>query len=380
MKDSILTNARIVLDDEVIHGTVTIDRGRIKDVQSGNCRLPEAHDLEGDLLIPGLVELHTDNLEKHMTPRPKTEWPATAALIAHDSQLAVSGITTVFDAIAIGAIFDSSTRVKRLKEIVDAVETGIRNDLLRADHLIHLRCEITFPDLPDLLDPIIENKLVKLLSIMDHTPGQRQFVAEEKYRVYYQVKFGLNDREMTEFVEKRKIDQQKYGVKQRRYVVGRAKELGLSLASHDDATEEHVAEAVADGMSIAEFPTTVKAAKASHAHGLGVMMGGPNLVRGGSHSGNVSARELADAGVLDIVSSDYVPNSMLHGAFMLYDDVEGYDLPRAIRTVTKAPAQSAGLDDRGEIAPGKRADFVRIRHTPHHPLIRGVWREGTRIA
>ena len=380
MKDRILTNADIVLADEVIHGTISIEDGKIADISAGPCALPEARDLEGDLLIPGLVELHTDNLEKHLTPRPKTEWPATSALIGHDSQLAVSGITTVFDAIAVGAVKDGSTRVKRLKEMVAAVETGVENDLLRADHLIHLRCEITYPDIHELLDPLIENRLVRLISIMDHTPGQRQFVSEEKYRFYYQGKFGLSDEEMEDFIENRCRDQKRYGESQRRYVVERAHELGLCLASHDDATEEHVAEAVEDGMSIAEFPTTVEAAKASHRNGLNVMMGGPNLVRGGSHSGNVSTRELADNGVLDIVSSDYVPNSMLHGAFLLFYDVDGYDLPRSIRTVTKAPADAAGLHDRGEIAIGKRADFVRIHHSPHHPLIRDVWREGNRIA
>lgn len=380
MKPEIFTNARIVLADSVLDGTLVIEDGKIASLDAGPSVLPGAVDLEGDLLIPGLVELHTDNLEKHMTPRPGADWPATSALIAHDSQLAVSGITTVFDAIAVGALLDTSARVRRLMEAVAAVETGVAHRLLRADHLIHLRCEVSYPDLPQILEPVIANPLVRLLSIMDHTPGQRQFACEDKYRIYYKAKFGLSGPEMDRFIAERKRDQQLFGKNQRRYVVERAKALGLSLASHDDATEAHVDEAVRDGMSIAEFPTTVAAAKASHAGGLNVMMGGPNLVRGGSHSGNVSARELADHGVLDIVSSDYVPSSMLHGAFLLFDEVDGYDLPRAVRTVTKAPADSAGLEDRGEIAPGKRADLVRIRHTPHHPLVRGVWREGVRIA
>ena len=133
-------------------------------------------------------------------------------------------------------------------------------------------------------------------------------------------------------------------------------------------------------MTIAEFPTTVAAAQASHDGGLKVLMGGPNLVRGGSHSGNVSAIELAKHGVLDIVSSDYVPNSLLHAACLLFDDLDDWDLPRAVRAVTKSPAEAAGLDDRGEIALGRRADLLRVRHTPHHPLIKGVWREGQRIA
>ncbi|HCK18352.1 MAG TPA: phosphonate metabolism protein PhnM, partial [Thalassospira sp.] len=155
---------------------------------------------------------------------------------------------------------------------------------------------------------------------------------------------------------------------------------GLALASHDDATEAHVAEAVADKMTVAEFPTTLEAAKASHEGGLGVMMGGPNLVRGGSHSGNVAAGDLAKQGYLDIISSDYVPHSLLHGAMKLFDEFEGYDLPRAIRTVSLNPATQVGLDDRGEIALGKRGDLIRVHHSPHHPIVRGVWREGLRVS
>jgi len=380
MKDRVLTNATIVLAEDIIHGTVVIDEGSIIDIGTGVSALPDARDLEGDLLIPGLIELHTDNLEGHMTPRPKTDWPATAALIAHDSQIAVSGITTVFDALAIGGLSEASTRVRRLREMVDAIETGVADDLLRADHMIHLRCEVSYPQLRELFDPLVDHPLVHLISIMDHTPGQRQFVSEDKYRIYYQGKFGMTDAEMDAFIAERKKDQIAHSTDHRRYVVARAQELGCSLASHDDATTDHVEEAVADGMSIAEFPTTMEAAEASHQGGLNVMMGAPNLVRGGSHSGNASARDLAKEGVLDIISSDYVPNSLIHAAFLLYDEIEGFDLPRAVGTVTTAPAQSAGLNDRGEIRVGNRADLVRVRHTPHHPLIRGVWREGIRIA
>ena len=380
MKDHILTNANLVLENEVVAGTIVIEDGNIESIDQGTSSIPGARDMDGDYLIPGLVELHTDNLEGNMSPRPKTDWPATAALIAHDAQVAVSGITTVFDALAIGDLMETGVRIRRLQEMVDAIHSASTNDLLRSDHLLHLRCEITYPGLIDLLDPLISRDMVRLISIMDHTPGQRQFVKEEKYRNYYQGKYGMTEQEMDRFIQDRIVEQKEYGEKHRRYVVDRAQELGLSIASHDDATEAHVEEAVQDGMSIAEFPTTVEAAKASHVHGLSVMMGAPNLVRGGSHSGNVSAKELAELGVLDIVSSDYVPNSLIHAAFLLYDDVEGYDLPKAIRTVTKTPATSAGLHDRGEIAIGKRADLVRVHHSPHHPLIRGVWRQGTRVA
>jgi len=264
--------------------------------------------------------------------------------------------------------------------MVDALQTGVNANILRVDHLLHLRCEISFPNLQDLLEPLIDHELVQLVSVMDHTPGQRQFVHEDKYRDYYQSKFRLTDSEMDAFVQEQKAKQVRHGTGNRKYVVSRARENGISLASHDDATLAHVDEAIADGMSIAEFPTTVEAAQASRQQGMNVMMGGPNVVRGGSHSGNVSAMDLARLDVLDIISSDYVPSRLLHAAFLLSDRLDHISLPQAVAMVSKTPAESVGLDDRGEIAIGKRADIVRVHPSPHHPIVRAVWREGTRIS
>ena len=132
-------------------------------------------------------------------------------------------------------------------------------------------------------------------------------------------------------------------------------------------------------MAIAEFPTTREAAEAAHSNGLAVMMGAPNVVRGGSHSGNISAAEVAAAGTLDVLSSDYVPTSLLNAVFALPDLVSGFELPDALRLVTVNPAKAAGLNDRGEIAIGKRADLVQVASTDHHPVVRRVWREGQRV-
>lgn len=382
MKMATFTNARVVLADEVLdRGTVVANAdGFIAEISSGCVSVTDAIDCEGDYLLPGLIELHTDNLEKHATPRPKTEWPAIAAVVAHDSQLAVSGITTVFDAVSLGAVADTSERVNQLERTIAGITEARQKKMLRADHLLHLRCEISYPTLRDLFDNFVEHPLLRLVSVMDHTPGQRQFVDETKYRIYYQGKHNLTDREMDDFTQARKIDRQRHGDGHRRHVVSICRQRDIRLASHDDATREHVSEAVADGMSIAEFPTTIEAAKASHDNGLKVMMGGPNIVRGGSHSGNIAARDLAEAEVLDIVSSDYIPSSMLHAAFKLADELGGFNLPKAVRTVTKTPAEAAGLDDRGEIAIGKRADIVRVRQNGGYPLVKSVWRETRRIA
>ncbi len=378
MTEVVFTNGRIVTKDAVIDGTLVVRDGKIAEIETGSARNGSAIDLDGDLLIPGLVELHTDTLEGHMLPRPKAPWPAISAMIAHDAGIVASGITTVFDAMAVGDINSGGVRKRNLQRMVDAISTAREQNLTKADHIVHLRCEVSDPDMKDALDPLVENEALGLFSVMDHTPGQRQFMTLEIYRDYYKDKLGFTDAEMDAFMKSRIEDQKAHSAPNRTYVVDVAHKRGVQLASHDDATDDHVAEAVRDGMTIAEFPTTVDAARASHNAGLAVMMGGPNLVRGGSHSGNVSARELAEQGLLDVISSDYAPISLLHGAMLLHEDV-GYDLPRAISTVTSTPARAAGLEDRGELAPGLLADLVRIKHTPHHPLIRGVWRLGERI-
>ena len=380
MQETVFCNARIVLADRVVEGTLVVADGRIAEIGEGGATAAGAIDLQGDLLIPGLVELHTDNLEKHMRPRPGADWPSIAAVAAHDSQIVGSGITTVLDAVAIGDFQDGSLRLQRLQHMIEALDTAHEHDLLKADHRLHLRCEIGHRGMPEMLDPLVDSEHVCLLSVMDHTPGQRQFASLETYRAYYKRTYGMSDAEVEDLVSKRVAEQQRCGEANREHVVAHAHRRGLPLASHDDATTEHVAKAAADGMVIAEFPTTMEAARLSHECGLAVLMGGPNLVRGGSHSGNVSALELAKAGYLDIISSDYAPASLLHAAMLLPEAVEQIDLPAAIATVTRTPARAGGMDDRGEIAPGQRADLVRVRDTPFHPLIRAVWRGGQRVA
>src|SRR5690606_17262767 len=165
----------------------------------------------------------------------------------------------------------------------------------------------------------------------------------------------------------------------RKTIVEACRQRNLSVASHDDATPEHAEESAEYGMSIAEFPTTVEAATVSHQLGLKVLMGAPNIVRGGSHSGNVAAADLATQGVLDILSSDYYPSSMLQAARRLTDEVEGYDLPRAVRAISLAPARAAGLDDRGEIRVGLRADLVRVHSHEKQFVVDQVWRSGRRV-
>ncbi|MGE0585749.1 MAG: alpha-D-ribose 1-methylphosphonate 5-triphosphate diphosphatase [Flavobacteriaceae bacterium] len=371
-------NARIVCADQVVAGSLNTGGGFIRKIDGGGSSTGE--DMEGDFLLPGLVELHTDHLEGHYSPRPGVVWNAIAAVQAHDAQIATSGITTVLDAIRVGTDADVKASSYDLHSLIGAITAARDGGRLRADHLIHLRCEIAARDAVEKMDELGERGDIRLVSVMDHTPGQRQFVNLDKYREYYQGKSGMGDSEMDAYIQRCLANGGLYADANRREIVERCRQRGVAIASHDDATPEHVAEAVADGATISEFPTTHAAAEAARANGLSILMGAPNLVRGGSHSGNVSAADLAGEGRLDILSSDYIPFSLLQGAMLLPRRIEGFDMPRAVALVTRNPARAVGLDDRGEIAPGKRADLIRVTMDGEVPVVRAVWREGRRVA
>ena len=374
MSGAAFSNTRLVLADRVVHGGLLVEGGQIAAIDEGGAA---GEDMEGDFLIPGLVELHTDHLENHYRPRPGVFWDPLAALHAHDAQVAGSGITTVFDAVRLGSdaeLKDMGTHVERL---TGAIAAATRDGWLRAEHFIHLRCELPSHDVLAQFDTFARHPQTKLVSMMDHTPGQRQFRSLDAYRRFYQGSRG--EAEMERFIAERLAEHHRYSAAHRAHIVHHAHQAGLALASHDDATLAHVEEAVEDGVAIAEFPTTLEAAAAAHDAGLAILMGAPNVVRGGSHSGNISAIDLVAVGLLDILSSDYVPFAMLQAAFVLPERVEGFTLPEAVALVTGNPARAAGLDDRGEIAVGKRADLVRVRMAGSLPVVRGVWRAGVRV-
>lgn len=376
--ETILTNARIVLADEVIDGSLLMRNGKIVDIAPGATRTGE--DMEGDFVIPGLVELHTDHLEGHYAPRPKVRWNPIAAVLAHDAQVATAGITTVFDALRVGMDQDGELAIEDMRKLADAIEDSSRQGRLRADHFIHLRCEVSAPDCLEGFAYFDGDSRVRLASLMDHAPGQRQFARLEAYAIYYMGKLKMNEEQFREFCERRMAESALNSPANRSAIAAACQARGIVLASHDDATVAHVDEAVTQGIKVAEFPTTAEAAKASKDAGLGVLMGAPNVMRGGSHSGNVSARSLAENGLLDILSSDYIPFSLIQSAFFLGEVVDTISLPQAVAMVSKTPAEAVGLSDRGAIEAGRRADLVRVRVDEHVPVVRTVWREGRRVA
>lgn len=376
--ETIFTNARLVLEDRVLSGTIVLRSGVIAEMSEGNSAT--GVDMEGDYLIPGLVELHTDHLEAHYSPRPGVRWNATSAIQSHDAQIASSGITTVFDCLRLGSDEDGGFAAGEMRAIADALAAARADNRLRADHLIHLRCEVSSSDVLEHFEDFKTDGQVRLASLMDHAPGQRQFQTMEQYTLYYKTKRGLSDEAFAHFVARRQECSALYSDANRKVIASVCAERGITVASHDDATLEHVDEAIGFGVKLAEFPTSLEAARASHKAGMSVLMGAPNVVRGGSHSGNIAATDLARAGVLDVLSSDYVPFSLIQAPFVLADEIDGLDLATAIRLVTATPAKTVGLDDRGSLAPGKRADLVRVRRETGVPVVRSVWRQGERVA
>ena len=376
--ETVLTNAEIVLRDRTIRGTLVVRNGAIAEIDEGRSAFSGAVDLAGDLLIPGLIEMHTDNLERNFQPRPKVTWPsARVAVMAHDVQVAGSAITTVFDAVRVGNSGGGGSWRKLLEPSVLAISEAQRDGHLRADHYLHLRCEISDPAVVEEFDRLVDHPLARLYSVMDHTPDQRQWRDLEKFRTYLMGKGYTEDQLAAHIVEK-KAQQQTHAEPNRKALAERFLALGHPVASHDDTTEAHVDEAVRDGATISEFPTTMEAARAARRAGMAVVMGAPNLVRGGSHSGNVSAEELADAGLLTGLSSDYVPTSLLEGVVFLH---RRHDMPLqdAVAVASANVAEMVGLPDRGVLEPGRRADMVHVHLHDTAPVVRQVWREGRRV-
>lgn len=380
MSDTILANATLVLPDQVIKGSLRIANGIIVGIDAGHAVPIGAIDCDKDLVMPGLIELHTDNLERHIEPRPKVNWPHASAIIAHDAELASVGITTVFDALRVGSVVSNAKANygEYARMLANEILDLRAKDALRISHFLHLRAEVCSETLIEELAKFGPDDGIGIVSLMDHTPGQRQFRDVTQLRSYVCGKHGLSDAEFEGHIADQIALSDRLGPAHAACAISEARRFGAVLASHDDTTEEQVAESAKNGAHLAEFPTTLEAAKACRKHGIKVMMGAPNLIRGGSHSGNVAASQLAEADLLDIVSSDYVPSSLLSAALML-GDLWG-DMARGARCVTMAPAAAAGLADRGRLTIGGRGDVIRITRVAGAASVRGTWVSGNRVA
>jgi len=373
-----LKNAKVVTPSKIVEGAVHFRDGVIADIHTGYLDAP-AVDFAGDYLVPGLVDLHTDNFDRHVRPRNNADWPVMSALLAHDAQMVAAGITTVCDSLYVGMTGFGARSFETLKETITEMHGCRAGGLLRGDHYLHLRAEVSMEDMPAKFASVYPDASVRLVSVMDHTPGQRQWRDLEKYAAMEKKDFHLTQEEIDNFLNSAQDRYHRLSGPNRAKVLSMMDGHGIAIASHDDTTIEHVEQSHAEGISISEFPTTLIAAEAARAKGMWIVAGSPNLVLGRSHSGNVSAEELVRNHLVDAFASDYVPSSMLQGAFLL-NEKNGVPLHEAIDMVSLAPARMVGFDDRGSIETGKRADLVRVRVCRGIPIATTVWREGVRVS
>ncbi len=375
--ETIITNAALVLLDEMRRGTLVLRGGAIDAIEPGISSVPGAINLAGDYLIPGVVDLHTDNLERQVQPRSNARWPSRSALIAHDAQCVAAGVTTVLDALCLGDLGFEKDRVRTFREGMADIDALSDAGVLRAEHFLHLRCEVPADDMLSLFEPVADHPRVRMVSLMDHTPGVGQYFNLDYYRALRRG-LGASDDEIERRIVELRGNRARLRGANRRRVLARLFGTDIAVASHDDRTEAEVAENAADGIGVSEFPVTMEAARAAKAAGMAVIAGAPNVVRGGSHSGNVAALDLVDAGAVDALASDYVPSSLVEAAFLCAR--RGLKLPAAVGLVTAAPARIAGLQDRGRIETGLRADLVWVRLHGDLAVVRAAWRAGERVA
>jgi alpha-D-ribose 1-methylphosphonate 5-triphosphate diphosphatase len=377
--ETILTNAILVLPEEALPGTLVIRSGRITEIQPGRSHLPAARDLEGDHLIPGIVDVHTDNLERQVQPRQNARWPSRSAMIAHDAQCAAAGVTTVLDALCLGDLgFDQGRGQTFLDGVADLdalADTGV----LRSEHFLHLRCELPAADMKPAMEPVADHPRVRMVSLMDHSPGIGQYRDIERYVAMRRKQTQMTVEQVQDRIAFLLDQRARLREPQRAWLLDRIRHRDLPIASHDDETAEDVRRNLADGIRISEFPVTMVAAEAARDAGVEVIAGAPNIVRGGSHSGNVAAADLVRARAADAFASDYVPASMVEAAWRAVEEA-GITLPQAVAMITDRPARMCRLDDRGRLAQGLRADLAQIRTVEGIPVVRRVWREGSRVA
>lgn len=375
--ETILTNAILVLRDQTISGTIIVRGETIADIQPGRSHLPGALDLNHDHLIPGVVDVHTDNLERQVQPRSLARWPSRSAMVAHDAQCAAAGVTTVLDALCVGDLGFDAERVRTFREGVVDLDALTAAGLFKSEHFLHLRCEIPATDMLEQFEPVADHPLVRMISLMDHSPGVGQYANVDFYRKLRR-QGGMDEPEIEIRIKQLQDQRARVRDTNRRILLDRVSGKGVALASHDDRTDEEIAENAADGIRISEFPVTKAAALAAKRASMQVIAGAPNIVRGGSHSGNVAAADLVKTGAVDAFASDYVPPSLVEAAFQVAREL-GIALHDAVAMVTDHPARMSNLLDRGRLEPGLRADCVRVHLHGTLPIVRQVWRTGERI-
>jgi alpha-D-ribose 1-methylphosphonate 5-triphosphate diphosphatase len=370
-----LSNFTLVLPNEVVdQGSIRIEDGVIAEIRAE----PVANatfDGGGRLLMPGFVDLHGDMIEREIAPRPNATMPIDFGIHELDKKLAAAGVTTAYAAVSFAT--ESVYGHVRSLETTSAVIKGINSlrDHLLIDHRVHARYEITNVGAAPTLERLLEDGVVDMVSLTDHTPGQGQYNNIEAYVLSMSERRSMSREAAEEMVARRIAMRQDPDIERKLHdIVGLSLKHKLSLASHDDDSAEKVAEMYDLGVTISEFPVTLPAAEEARRRGLWTLMGAPNALRGQSMSGNLSALDAAKARLLGIIAADYHPAAFVPAIFKIAEVANG-GLPAAVAMATANAARSAGLTDRGAIAVGQKADLVAVEHGAVH-RIRATFRNG----
>lgn len=373
-----LNNLRMVLPDRVIaRGALQIADGRIAAlVEEPADSALIGLDCHGLTVIPGLIDLHGDMIEREIEPRPGVEFPLEVAINELDKRLAANGVTTAYTAVSFHDLgIRRSLRDPNRGARIARMLSDVRGHLL-TDVRLHARFEISQPALAPLVSELVDAGHVHLLSLNDHTPGQGQWRDIEAYIERGAAHRGISRDEFAA-VTRARIEQaraQTGSLAAMQAVAGRARRCNIPIASHDDDTPAKIADVAQLGVSISEFPVTLEAARAARERGMHIVMGAPNVLRGSSHSGNLSAHTAIAAGLVDSLASDYAPAALIQAVFGLAS-TGGVPLHQAIALITSGPAAAVGLHERGRIAPGQTADLVLIEDGAF-PRVRGTIRNG----
>ncbi len=374
MQTLYLTNACLVTPDVLLDdASLLVEQGKISAINPASVPSDAREiNLHGRLLLPGLIDLHCDALEKEIEPRPGVHFPLDFAIANADRRNAVAGITTVFHALSFANAELGVRNNEFAAQIAHAVHEA-RDELL-VDNRVHCRYEVTDTEAPSSLLKLLEHDAIHLLSFMDHTPGQGQFKSDEAYRDYLARSYKKSPQEIDQLLQDKRLAGA--GAKARmRLLAEAAHRVGVQVASHDDDTPEKAAFVHGLGASISEFPINLETAQAARALGMSTIFGAPNILRGKSQSGSMRALDAVLADVADCLCADYAPAAMLPSLFKL-PALAGISLPQAIALATRNPARAAHLHDRGAIAPGLRADLIAIRMQGGLPRVEGVWAQG----
>lgn len=370
---TLITRARIVLKDRVIDdASLLINEGVIEAINPDQADANQVVDLQGKVLMPGMIDIHCDALEKEVEPRPNVHFPLDFACVQADKRNAAAGITTIYHALSFAHEELGVRNNEFAAEIARAVHMWQPHALV--DNRVHCRYEITDATGLPILKQLLEEDAMHMISMMDHTPGQGQFKDMAAYKNYLTRTYKKSEQEVDELVA-RKVDAATGAFERMQALSQLAHSRNIAVASHDDDSAERVATMNDIGADISEFPINLEAAKAAKAANMSTVFGAPNILRGGSQSGSMKAIEAIQNGVADCLCADYSPASLIVSVFKLPQLLD-MSLVDAIKLVTLNPARAAKLDDRGELAVGKRADLIGVGQPAGLPQVTHTWRGG----